>query len=173
MCRTLQIMGVLRKSVQIPHGPDCAGVCSSTIHVHAVTLWIKHSVSGVALEWLGKWTLCDAKRRCFWKLHVPSVGMFTATVIFHSHCAGERGKHSGVWQEQHAATKNSCLDTSQVFLHFPLFHLSLCLQWCTCPFKRICAVRGVCIQHLANIFRPSPIYFFKNSCFSHYCYSNT
>ncbi len=38
MCRTLQIMGVLWKSVQIPHGPDCAGVCSSTIHVHAVTL---------------------------------------------------------------------------------------------------------------------------------------
>ncbi len=28
MCRTLQIMGVQRKSVQIPHGPGCAGVCS-------------------------------------------------------------------------------------------------------------------------------------------------
>ncbi len=67
-------------------------------------------------------------------------------VTFHSRCAGERGKHSGVWQEQHAATANSCLDTSQVFLHFPPFHLSLCLQWCTCPFKRICAVRAVACE---------------------------
>lgn len=67
-------------------------------------------------------------------------------VTFHSRCAGERGKHSGVWQEQHAATENSCLDTSQVFLHFPPFHLSLCLQWCTCPFKRICAVRAVACE---------------------------
>lgn len=57
-------------------------------------------------------------------------------VTFHSRGAGERGKDSGVWREQHAATANSCLDTSQVFLHFPPFHLSLCLQWCTCPFKR-------------------------------------
>lgn len=44
--------------------------------------------------------------------------------------------------KQHAATSNSCLDTSQVFLHFPPFHLSLCLQRCTCPFKRTCAVGG-------------------------------
>lgn len=79
--------------------------------------------------------------RCLRKLLVAFVG--TRAV-----CRGakEHGGLSGVWQE-HAATADGWLDTSQVFLRFPPFHLSLCLQWCTCPFKRICAVvGGVCVR---------------------------
>lgn len=143
--RCVAVLWILPNSAQIPRGPGCADVCSrkyERVFVCVCMQWLFRSNSRLLVLHLSDsetWTWC--KRSSFWGTRPRPMGR-SLPVTFHPRGAGERGKDSGVWLEQHAATANSCLDTSQVFLHFPPFHFSLCLQRCTCPFKSIRAVRG-------------------------------
>lgn len=55
MCKSLRIVGILRKSAQIPRGPGCASVCSRKYErvfarVDEVTLSLRLSIAGVAPE---------------------------------------------------------------------------------------------------------------------------
>lgn len=116
MCKSLRIVGILRKSAQIPRGPGCAGVCSRKYErvfarVLEVTLLLQLSIAGVAPERLGKWkpgglyTSEDVS-----EVPVPFVGAFAACHISFSWCRR-------AWQRLRRVTGTTCSNCKQLFGH--------------------------------------------------------